>query len=75
MIRPHCKYTHFSSTYFLRFPVFQPSTGILPASGYSGIHEVVHCYIDLAQLCDLPYFAVKVIHHIENLKASVVHHA
>ncbi|MDV1011411.1 hypothetical protein, partial [Klebsiella grimontii] len=28
--QPPCKYTAFSSRHFLRFPVSQPSTGILP---------------------------------------------
>ncbi|MFU0949121.1 aldo/keto reductase, partial [Kluyvera ascorbata] len=32
-----CKYPSFSSTHFLRIPVFQPSAGTLPASGCSGI--------------------------------------
>lgn len=40
-----CKHTHFSSTHFLRVPVYQPSDGTLPASGYSGTHEVARCYI------------------------------
>jgi GT2 family glycosyltransferase len=40
-----CKHTCFSSTHFLRFPGFQPSAGILPASDYSEIHEVARCYI------------------------------
>jgi hypothetical protein len=31
-------HTCFSSTHFLRVPVFQPSAGDPPASGYSGIH-------------------------------------
>ena len=35
----YCRYTSFSSTHFLRFPVSHPSAHILPASGYSGIHE------------------------------------
>lgn len=43
-----CKYPNFSSTYFLRVPVFQPSVGTLPASGYSGIHEAARCYIPSA---------------------------
>ncbi len=43
-----CKHTRFSSTHFLRFPVFQPSAGTLPASGYSGIHEAARCCIPSA---------------------------
>lgn len=43
-----CKHTRFSSTHFLRFPDFQPSAGILPASGCSGIHGDVHCCIHSA---------------------------
>lgn len=31
--------------YFLRFPVFQSSTDILPASDYPGTHEIARCYI------------------------------
>ncbi|VUS29465.1 hypothetical protein SB6423_00547 [Klebsiella pasteurii] len=46
--RLECKYTRFSSTHFLRVPVFQPSAGTLPASGCSGIHEVARCYIPSA---------------------------
>lgn len=44
----YCKHTCFSSTHFLRVPVFQPSAGILPASGYSGIHEAARCCIPSA---------------------------
>ncbi len=40
-----CKHTSFSSTHFLKFPGFQPSACTLPASGYSGIHEVARCCI------------------------------
>lgn len=43
-----CKRTRFSSTHFLRFPGFQPSAGILPASGFSGIHGGARCYIQPA---------------------------
>ena len=43
-----CKHTCFSSTHFVRFPVFQPSAGTLPASGCSGIHEAARCYIPSA---------------------------
>ena len=43
-----CKRTRFSSTHFLRFPGFQPSAGILPASGYSGIRGGARRYIQLA---------------------------
>lgn len=46
--RKECKHTCFSSTHFLRFPVFQPSAGTLPASGYSGIHEAARSYIPSA---------------------------
>ena len=45
LTKTNCKHTRFSSTHFLRFPGFQPSAGILPASGYSGIHEGARCYI------------------------------
>ena len=48
MTRWVCKHTCISSRHFLRFPVFQPSTGILQASGYSGIHEVARGYIPSA---------------------------
>ncbi len=44
----HCKRTRFSSTHFLRFPGFQPSAGILPASGYSGIRGGARRYIQPA---------------------------
>nr|WP_246168106.1 hemagglutinin repeat-containing protein [Serratia rhizosphaerae] len=44
----YCKHTGFSSRHFLRFPVFQPSTGTLLASGCSGIHEAARCYIQPA---------------------------
>ena len=47
---PACKYPSFSSTHFLRFPVSQPSADILPASGYSGIHEAAHCCIHSASV-------------------------
>ena len=40
-----CKRTRFSSTHFLRFPGFQPSAGILPASGYSGIRGGARRYM------------------------------
>lgn len=43
-----CKRTRFSSTHFLRFPGFQPSAGILPASGYSGIRGGARRYIQPA---------------------------
>ena len=45
-----CKYPSFSSTHFLRIPVFQPSAGTLPASGCSGIREVARCYIPSASV-------------------------
>ena len=45
-----CKYPSFSSTHFLRIPVFQPSAGTLPASGCSGIREGARCYIPLASV-------------------------
>lgn len=45
-----CKHTCFSSTHFLRVPVFQPSAGTLPASGCSGIREGARCYIPLASV-------------------------
>jgi len=48
MRQRNCKYPSFSSTHFLRVPVFQPSAGILPASGCSGIHEAARCYIPSA---------------------------
>ncbi len=47
-IQKICKHTCFSSTHFLRVPVFQPSAGTLPASGCSGIHEAARCYIPSA---------------------------
>ncbi|CDO11729.1 unnamed protein product (plasmid) [Klebsiella pneumoniae] len=43
-----CKQTCFSSTHFLSFPGVQPSAGILPVSGYSGIHGGAGCYIQPA---------------------------
>lgn len=43
-----CKHTRFSSTHFLRFPDFRPSTGTPPVSGYSGIHEAARCCIPSA---------------------------
>lgn len=43
-----CKHPCFSSMHFLRVPVFQPSAGTLPVSGYSGIHEAARCYIPSA---------------------------
>lgn len=46
--RRECKRTRFSSTHFLRFPGFQPSAGILPASGYSGIRGGARRYIQPA---------------------------
>lgn len=45
-----CKHTSFSSKHFLRVPVFQPSAGIPPASGYSGIHEDARCCIHSASV-------------------------
>ncbi len=54
-VSPYCKYPSFSSTHFLRFPGFQPSAGILPVSGYSGIHGAAHCYIHSASV---PLFPV-----------------
>lgn len=45
-----CKYTCFSSTHFLRVPVFQLSAGTPPASGYSGIHEDARCCIHSASV-------------------------
>ena len=50
-----CKYPSFSSTHFLRFPCYRPSAGILPASGYSGIHGAAHCCIHSA---NVPLFPV-----------------
>ncbi|KDL52942.1 hypothetical protein AD94_05011 [Klebsiella variicola] len=47
-LRSICKRTRFSSTHFLRFPGFQPSAGILPASGYSGIRGGARRYIQPA---------------------------
>ncbi len=44
----YCKHTRFSSTHFLRFPVFLSSAGTLPVSGCSGIHEIARCYIPSA---------------------------
>ncbi|KMK88035.1 IS630 orf [Pectobacterium atrosepticum ICMP 1526] len=35
----------------LCFRFFQPSVGTLPVSGYSGVHEVVPCYIPVSQRC------------------------
>lgn len=32
-----CNHIRLSSTHFLRFLVFRPSSGTLPVSGYSGI--------------------------------------
>jgi hypothetical protein len=32
-----CKQIRLSSTHFLRFLLFRPSSGTLPVSGYSGI--------------------------------------
>lgn len=49
-----CKHTRFSSTHFLRFPGFQPSAGILPASGYSGIHAGARSYIPSASALLFP---------------------
>lgn len=49
-INPSCKHTCFSSTHFLRVPVFQPSAGIPPASGYSGIHGDARCCIHSASV-------------------------
>ncbi len=43
-----CKHPGFNSMHFLRYPVFQPSAGTLPASGCSGIHEAARCYIPSA---------------------------
>lgn len=48
LIQSICKHPCFSSMHFLRVPVFQPSAGTLPVSGYSGIHEAARCYIPSA---------------------------
>ena len=45
-----CKHTRFSSTYFLRFPGFQPSAGTLPLPGCSGIHGDARCCIPSASV-------------------------